>query len=279
MKINKKQLLAVLVLVILTVYLLSLDIKGLIKKSNNREDSVDKRQSVEINLVNLREIAKNSIGKKDLQFIMNIEREIKETSNKSKKSTFIKDIVKKLVSLNHPELAAFYEEQLALLENTYINWSTTGNLFLAASEQVKDSAYITPFLAKSEQAYLKAFEIDSTALEAKIGLGIVYVSSSNNPMQGIRLLLDVVKKDPENLKANKNLGLFSMRSGQFEKAVSRFKTVLKTTKDPESYFYIAESYKNLGYKKDAIIAYSKCKELIKDPIFIKEIDGFIKELQ
>ena len=43
-------------------------------------------------------------------------------------------------------------------------------------------------------------------------------------MQGIMLLLDVVKQDPNNRNANLNLGMFAMKSGQYEKAVNRFKT-------------------------------------------------------
>jgi hypothetical protein len=47
----------------------------------------------------------------------------------------------------------------------------------------------------------------------------------------------------------------------------------------EPYFYLAESYKQLGMKKEAIEAYQKCKELTPDPDFGKRIDDFIKELK
>jgi cytochrome c-type biogenesis protein CcmH/NrfG len=43
-------------------------------------------------------------------------------------------------------------------------------------------------------------------------------------MQGITLLLEVVKQDPNNHAANLNLGMFAMKSGQYDKAVIRFKT-------------------------------------------------------
>jgi cytochrome c-type biogenesis protein CcmH/NrfG len=47
----------------------------------------------------------------------------------------------------------------------------------------------------------------------------------------------------------------------------------------EPYFYLAESYKQLGMKTEAIEAYQNCKRLIPDPVFVKRIDAFIKELK
>ena len=98
-------------------------------------------------------------------------------------------------------------------------------------------------------------------------------------MQGIALLLDVVKQDPNNHNANLNLGLFAMKSGQYDKAVIRFKTVIAQKPEAEPYFYLAESYKQLGMKKEAIDAYQKCKEMMPDAAFDLRIDEYIKELK
>ncbi len=46
------------------------------------------------------------------------------------------------------------------------------------------------------------------------------------PMQGIAMLLDVVAKDPKNLKANMNLGMFAMKSGSLIKQLVRFKDII-----------------------------------------------------
>jgi uncharacterized protein HemY len=100
-----------------------------------------------------------------------------------------------------------------------------------------------------------------------------------SPMQGIMMLLNVVKQDPNNRNANLNLGLFAMKSGQFEKAVARFKNMIAQKPEVEPYFYLAESYKQLGMKKEAIDAYQKCKEMIPDPIVGQKIDQYIKELK
>jgi len=56
-----------------------------------------------------------------------------------------------------------------------------------------------------------------------------------------------------------NLGKFAVNSHQFEKAVQRFKTVITQKPDPNAYLYLAESYKQLGMKKEAADAYQKCR--------------------
>ena len=98
-------------------------------------------------------------------------------------------------------------------------------------------------------------------------------------MQGITLLLGVVAKDPDNRAANLNLGQFAMKSGQYPKAVERFKKMIAQKEEVEPYFYLAESYKQLGQKQEAIAAYQKCKELMADPTFGQRIDDYIKELK
>jgi tetratricopeptide (TPR) repeat protein len=97
-------------------------------------------------------------------------------------------------------------------------------------------------------------------------------------MQGITLLLDVVKQDPKNLKANLNLGLFSMKSGQFDKAVERFKTVIGIAPSAEAWFYLASSYENMDRKSDAIAAYLKTKEIAADPNMSQFVDRKVNEL-
>jgi cytochrome c-type biogenesis protein CcmH/NrfG len=129
------------------------------------------------------------------------------------------------------------------------------------------------------EAFQNAMKLKPESLDAKTGLGIAYVNGGGSPMQGIALLLDVVKQDPTNWNANFNLGLFSMKSGQFEKAVDRFKIASAAKPDDvEPVFYLAESYKQLGLRKEAIDAYQKCKQLMPDPTFGQKIDQYIKEL-
>jgi uncharacterized protein HemY len=98
-------------------------------------------------------------------------------------------------------------------------------------------------------------------------------------MQGITLLREVVQADPENVNANLNLGLFSMKSGQFDKAISRFETVVKKKPSAENYALLAEAFEQSGDKKSAISALTKAKEYVIDPQIVNGIDDYIKTLE
>ena len=69
--------------------------------------------------------------------------------------------------------------------------------------------------------------VERTDLERAIDL----VNGGVNPMEGIQILLSLVKEDSTNVEAHLWLGRFSVQSGQLDKALIRFETILSI--DPE----------------------------------------------
>lgn len=51
--------------------------------------------------------------------------------------------------------------------------------------------------------------------------------NGTQPMQGIQMLLSMVEENPKNVEAHFVLGEFAIRSGQMEKAVTRFNTIIE----------------------------------------------------
>ena len=67
------------------------------------------------------------------------------------------------------------------------------------------------------------------------------------PMQAVMAIADVAEKFPDNVKANFTLGVMSMQTGQYSKALNRFKTVID--QDPlngDAYLLYARSQMFLG---------------------------------
>lgn len=73
---------------------------------------------------------------------------------------------------------------------------------------------------------------DPDSLKLLQGIDLV---NSPNPMEGITLLRELVQKDSTNVDAQYYLGLFSVQSGQFDKAEERFETVLALRPDDIRY--------------------------------------------
>ncbi len=273
-----KQIFAIAAVTVLVIALYSLDIKGLVKPKGDRGLATSNQQATaNVNGSTVSVSAKQMLNANLVNQISTLENEVKVASNANKLG-LLKSLAQKWDDVNQPAPAAFVLEEVALAENNYDNWLSAGNHFATAYLNYKDSTVISTLVAKAINAFSKALETNSQSLDAKSGLGVAYVTEGKNPMQGIQLLLSVVKTDPKNLNANMNLGLFSMKSGQFDKAVNRFKTVIEVKESPEAYFYLGTTYENLGAKQDAIIAYTKSKELAADPGLAKFVDKKIKEL-
>ncbi len=278
---NKKQIILISSVVILMGILLSLDIKGLVKPKEARNVEPATANSGQagaaVNAEAASAIAKEGLNASLTADITNLEQQLKTVSG-SDKLTIQKQLAQKWDDVNKPNAAAFYYEDIALAENTAGNWLLAGNRFTEAYQNNADSLAQPALVQKAINAYQKVQALDASNLDAKTGLGVAYVSGTQNPMQGISLLLEVVKQDPDNIKANTNLGLFSMKSGQYQKAVDRFLKVLSQKPTAETYFYLGTSYENLSQNQEAVSAYLKSKELAADPGLSQFIDNKVKEL-
>lgn len=276
-----KQIVVIGSVTILMGLLLSLDIKGLVKPAERpgtgaTEASAHQANTVTVETVSV--LAKQEL-KADLAQQINTLEESLKAAPADKKLEIQKQLAQKWDDVNQPAPGAFYYEEIAQAEKSYPSWLKAGDLFTTAYQNTQDTVVQIGLVQKAINAYQKALELNGSSLDAKTGLGVAYISGTPNPMQGIQLLLGVVKEDPENIKANMNLGLFSIKSGQYDKAVGRFKTVVAKKPDPEAWFYLATSYESLKMKKEAIAAYEKSKELAADPNLTKFIDGKILELR
>jgi tetratricopeptide (TPR) repeat protein len=264
-------------------YLYSLPVKGLVKpKEATRGGAAAMAPAVKananINAASVSALAKPSIDASIATEISALESKLK-AAGEADKLTLQRQLAKAWDSVTQPAPAAFYYFDIAHKSNEMADWLNAGKNFNAAYKLSQDTSAQGTFVANAVEAFDHATKLQPASLEAKTGLGVAYVNGGAMPMQGITLLLDVVKQDPKNHDALLNLGMFAMKSGQYAKAVDRFKTMIAQKEEIEPYFYLAESYKQLGQKQEAIAAYEKCKELMGDPAAGQRIDEYIKELK
>jgi uncharacterized protein HemY len=282
---KKAQIVIIVAVVAVIGYLYSLPVKGLVKPkeghANNGMVAGSKPvASVAVNADMISATAKTAIGANLSAKITELETQLKQAGSDKQKEDLQRQLAKQWDDVNQPAPAAFYYLELARKQNKFEDWLNAGNRFNDAYKFSQDSTIQSGLVLNAVEAFQNATKLQPDNLDAKAGLGVADVNGgAPSPMTGIGLLLEVVAKDPTNRNANLNLGMFAMKSGQYDKAVGRFKTLIAQKPEVEPYFYLAESYKQLGQKKEAIDAYQKCKELMPDPAFGKRIDDFIKELK
>lgn len=277
---NKLQWVLIISTIALVAVLWNLDIKAPnSNKSGGRAEQESSPSSADLNLAELKSNALNSVPTDVKNNITMLERKLEEASAEEQKETRLELADAYFAYKQYAVAGLLYLEQSEKDANDAEMYVKSGDAFREAYRSGNDSN-ITPLLVeKAKMSYEKAMELDPKNLDAKTGVATCYVDASQNPMQGIMLLREVVAVDPENVNANLNLGMFSMKSGQFDKAISRFETVVKKKPSAESYAMLAESYEQSGNNEGAIKALKKAKEYIIDPQILKGVDEYIKKLE
>lgn len=170
-----------------------------------------------------------------------------------------------------PGISAEYALQKAELSDEGLAWKNAGIRFLAISnffEGSDKSGLLTRAIACLEKAQVKLPTDDAV----KTQLGVAYVEGSSEPMKGIALLREAVAKDSTNLDAQISLGIFSMKSGQYDKAIKRFQTVMRLRPDlPEVGIYLAEAYQMDGKPDAALSVLEQILKASKDSALTAEI--------
>jgi len=133
-----------------------------------------------------------------------------------------------------------------------------------------------PFDADNQKVDVEGAE---ETLEMQITEGISSVLQSEAPMQGIMMLRQVLEKEPGNVKANLALAVFSVVSGQYEKAFDRFQQVLNAEqKDEGAAKFLAQVYAREGKIEMIIGSMTKYKTMIEDDGIQSQVDDIINEL-
>ena len=186
-------------------------------------------------------------------------------------------------SAHRVEPYLYYTYSAALLENSEKSLTFAAQQLIDNLTTPDAPPAMLNWIAGNAKVLLeKALVINPNNDSAKINLGACYLfgNISDNPMQGIMKVKEVVDKNPDNVYGNLILGLGGKKSGQYPKAIERFITVLK--KQPnnmEAMVNLAECYELTNQKEQAIEWYTKMKTMVKMPAALEAIDKRIKELK
>lgn len=176
--------------------------------------------------------------------------------------------------------AAIYYEKLSQEDGSSNSWAITGTRYLAAFDMSQDSVERAFLGQKAKNAFDQALKIAPNNLDIKADLAkTVVLTSTESPMQGIQMLRDITTQNPNHLKANLNLGQLAIRSGQFEKAKSRFELLVKKYPQfPDAYLGLGECSLALGDTSGAVNALTDYKALVKDPVVLEQVDLYLQQL-
>lgn len=201
-----------------------------------------------------------------------------EGDESTKKKT-LEQIVEKWTQQGTFGPPAYYLRKIAELEETPENWEKTGDQSLLAFKLNRDTSLHTYWANQTAEAYEKALELEPENLEVKVKVAQTYVDVKKEVMRGVFMLREVVAEDSMHINANLSLGKLSVFSGQYDKAVTRLKKVLKSEENnSEALYYMGEAELGLGNKETSLEYFQKCRELVQNPAFREELDRYINKI-
>ncbi|GHB57085.1 tetratricopeptide repeat protein [Persicitalea jodogahamensis] len=167
--------------------------------------------------------------------------------------------------------AAYYAGQAAALRPDLENYLRAGDRYYQAYGFAAEEKKASGLGEKTRSFYQKALEQNPGLLAAKANMAMTYVNTPS-PMQGIMLLREVLDADPTNELALFNLGILSMRSNQYTKAVGRFEQILQShPENTKAQFYLGVCLVELGRTDEAKKVLADVKQKEKDPVIQQAI--------
>ena len=177
-------------------------------------------------------------------------------SNKEQKAEFWS-------SIDRNDIAAIYSGEFAQQNNTAANWNSAGDLYVRAYRESEDEEVKHYFLDKAVNAYNESLTLEENT-ETKLKLAKVYTDARGEVMKGVLLLQQIVEQQPKHIQANYELGLLSVRSGQQEKALNRFNTIIAEKPNfIEPYIYKAQLLIEQSDKDGAVKTIEDALEHVK----------------
>jgi tetratricopeptide (TPR) repeat protein len=202
----------------------------------------------------------------------------KNAENQEKRFIFADSLAKAYKSVGKLDSTAKYTEVKAIENPIIENFIIAGDGYYEAFNFAVDRERSAFLAGKAQDYYNRVLEENPALLDIKAKLAMTYVTGSN-PMQGIKMLQEVMNQDPKNKLAIYNLGMLSISSGQYEKALARFETLKQLDpENPEAYFYLGYCYFELGKKEDSKPFFQKVLELGISGDLVNASEEYLKRI-
>lgn len=182
-------------------------------------------------------------------------------------------------SVNKYDSAAHYAGRYAQSYPEADHWRKAGNAYFEAFNFAVGEAKTQELANQATRYYNKISEAGVNDLGVKNNMAMIMVNTSN-PMRGIMMLREILAEDPENEKALYNMGIMSVWSRQFEKALERFEKLVNIYPNHlEGNFYLGLSYFETGLLEKAKAQFEKVKQMDSNETVLQAVDEYLGRIK
>lgn len=200
------------------------------------------------------------------------------SKNTEKNITFADSLANAFQSIGKYDSAAKYAEEVAVITPIPERQLKAADLYYEAYTYATDAEKQQALGKKARQFYEQVLAQQPDQYDAQVKMAMTYMTSGT-PMEGIRMLREVLEKDENNELALFNLGLLSMQSNQYVLAEERFKKLVSL--DPnhlQGQFFLGVSYFEQGKKQEAKTQFELVKKMDDDPALAATIDNYLNQI-
>lgn len=195
--------------------------------------------------------------------ISDLRQELLRSSGSRKPTVMLKMASSFLKSNQFDSAGMYFEKAAALSSDPKLNFQA-GSAYFDGLPFASNASKVDFLVSKVRQQLGKIPEGSPESAEAQAKIALTYVNSEA-PMKGILKLKELEEKHPDNTFILYQLGLLSIQSGQYDKALPRLKRLVQLEPSHiNGLFYLAQAYKQTGNRLEALNTVNKGLELVKE---------------
>lgn len=224
--------------------------------------------------------AHTAVSPEQMSALSVLRKKYQQEQNAANRVKLATELAAKYTEVAKFDSAGYYYEQVAAVRPGERIYQQAADQYFEAFSFAATEERAKELGAKARGLYNKVLQNNPANLDAKTNLAMTYIAVGEAPMQGINLLREVITTDPNNEKALYNLGILSIQSGQYDKAVERFRHLTEVNpKHVQGNFYLAVSFAETGQKEEAKQVFNRARKLDVNPEFQASIDTELAKLK
>lgn len=199
----------------------------------------------------------------------------------TKKSSIFADSLWQLyTSIGKFDSAAWFAESSASFLKTTDSYLRAGNSYYEAYSYALEQEKQRRLGEKAREFLGKALEANPNLYDAKGKMAMTFIGSGGPPMQGIRMLREITTEDPKNEFALFNLGMLSIQSTQYDRAVEWLTKLVEVNPEHlQGQVFLGVALASAGEKDKARTQFEKARKMTTDQSVHATIDSYLKDLK
>jgi len=197
--------------------------------------------------------------------IHGFEKMLDGAASEARKVELLKQLSGAWYRTGNPAIAGHYAEQIAQLMPSDTSWGLAATTYTLCLRVDSLSAKQRDFCSeRALPSYENAISLAPESSTHKVNLALHYTDNppADNPMRGIRMLLDLNKKNPKDVAVLVQLGRLALQTNQDEKAFGRLTLAAELEPDNRTaQCLLSEAARRTGNAQLAASSEAACKAL------------------